>query len=481
MNERETERRLRGWLDAQSSPAVPDDLRRAVASIPATVPAGWPDRLAGALGWRQAAVPRPVWLLIAVALLLALVTTTAFVGARLLESRPLPPQDPNALVQTVAPSTLPSPTPRPTPSPSPSPSPIVLDPSTAHWTKLGVAPGSVALVGLDGGYVALGSLPMAGPPGEEPAAFFSADGVTWKETRLATMVPNCPDWGPAGAEDVPDAEHRAIATNGSEVVIVGEEAPHDAAGCANVAASVRPVAWYSPDGRTWQRSAPFEVGGLNARAAAVWPISRGWQAAVQGAAVGTISIWESLDGLAWYRLGEPVPVEDANVSAGAAPDGTVVLSRWAETSSGQQLFTSRDGRTWEPIKTAGGCEATSGTVQIVGPDARGLDAWVLLDGMRLCTSRDLLTWSGWTMTEWPSTVAQTRFGAIVLADSCFGAGSTCAPDPRAYLTTDGVTWTPIAHSPVDWGQAVADGPAGVLLVGQGTADDGATTVWRLDP
>jgi hypothetical protein len=85
------------------------------------------------------------------------------------------------------------------------------------------------------------------------------------------------------------------------------------------------------------------------------------------------------------------------------------------------------------------------------------------------------------MTDWPSTVAQTRFGAIVLADTCFGAGSTCAPDPRAYLTTDGVTWTPMAHPPVYWGRAVADGPAGVLMVGQGTADDGATTVWRLDP
>ena len=322
---------------------------------------------------------------------------------------------------------------------------------------------------------------MAGPPGAEPAAFFSADGVSWKETRLATMVPNCPDWGPAGAEDVPDAEARAIATNGSEVVIVGEEAPHDAAGCANVAASVRPVAWYSPDGRTWQRSAPFEVGGLNARAAAVWPIPRGWQAAVQGAAVGTISIWESLDGLAWYRLGEPVPVEDANVYAGAAPDGTVVLSRWADATSGLRLFTSRDGRTWEPITKAGGCEEAPGTTQVVGPDARGLDAWVLVDDMRLCTSPDLLTWSGTTMTDAPSTVAQTRFGAIVLADACFGAGSTCAPDPRAYLTTDGVTWTPMAHPPVDWGRAVADGPAGVLLVGQGTADDGATTVWRLIP
>ena len=102
MNERETERRLRGWLDAQSSPAVPDELRRAVASIPATIPAGWPDRLAGALGWRPAAVPRPVWLLLAAALLLALASTTAFVGSRLLEGRPLPPQDPNAVVPTAA-------------------------------------------------------------------------------------------------------------------------------------------------------------------------------------------------------------------------------------------------------------------------------------------------------------------------------------------------------------------------------------------
>ena len=178
---------------------------------------------------------------------------------------------------------------------------------------------------------------------------------------------------------------------------------------------------------------------------------------------------------------EPVAVGDVNVYAGAAPDGTVVLSRWTDTTPGLQLFTSRDGRTWEPIKTAGGCEATPGTTQIVGPDARSLDAWILLDDMRLCTSRDLLTWSGTTMTDALSIVAQTRFGAIVLADACFGAGSTCAPDPQAYLTTDGVTWAPMAHPPVYWGRAMADAPAGVLLVGQGTADDGATTAWRLDP
>ncbi len=211
------------------------------------------------------------------------------------------PQPSPVTTQPPAQPTAPPPTPSPSPSPSPSPTPIALDASAAHWTKLGVASGSGALVGFDGGYVALGSLPHAGPPGSEPAAFFSADGVSWAGAPLASMVPNCPDWGPAGAEDVPDAEVRAIATNGSEIVIVGEEAPHDAAGCANVAASVRPVAWYSTDGRAWQRSAPFEVGGLNARATAVWAISNGWQTAVEGAVTGTITIWESTDGLAWSQ------------------------------------------------------------------------------------------------------------------------------------------------------------------------------------
>jgi hypothetical protein len=472
MNERETERRLRDWLDVQAPSAVPDELRRTVATIPATVPVGWPDRLAAALGWRPATLPRPVWLLLAAALLLALVGATTFVGSRLLDNRLLPPSDPNAVLPIAVPTALPTPT--------PSPSPPVLDPATATWTKVGEAGGSGALVGFKDGYVALGSLPLAGPPGSEPAAFFSADGVSWEAAKLANLVPNCPGWGSPGAEDVPDAEPRAIATNGRELVIVGEEAPHDAGSCANVAASVRPLAWHSSDGHTWQRSAPFAVGGSNARATVVWAVPSGWQAVVQGAVTGTISTWESTDGLAWHQLGEPVAVGDVNASAGAAPDGTVVLSRWADTTSGPRLFTSPNGLTWEPIVTAGGCEAP-GTTQVIGPAAQGLEAWVLVGDMRLCTSPDLASWSATTMTEAPSTVAQTRFGAIVLADACFGADSTCEPDPRAYLSTDGATWTPMTHPPLYWGRVLADGPAGVLMVGQGTADEGATTVWRLDP
>lgn len=119
MNERDTEsvieRRLRAWLAAEAPASPSDELRRSVAAIPATVARPWSERLSAALGWRPAAVPRPVWLLLVATLLLALVTTTTFVGARLLESRPLPPRDPNVMVPTAVPSPTPTPTPTPTP------------------------------------------------------------------------------------------------------------------------------------------------------------------------------------------------------------------------------------------------------------------------------------------------------------------------------------------------------------------------------
>jgi len=89
MNERETERRLRDWLDAQAPTAVPNNLRGAVAAIPATVPMGWPDRLAAAFGPRRAVVPRSAWVLLLLAgLLAAMVAATLFVGSQ--QERRLP-------------------------------------------------------------------------------------------------------------------------------------------------------------------------------------------------------------------------------------------------------------------------------------------------------------------------------------------------------------------------------------------------------
>jgi len=416
----------------------------------------------------QARAIEPWKLLVAAALLLtALLGATAAIGAW--NSRP-------SLV-VVPPITSPSAELAEAPSAAPSAVPIVaLDPATVQWTKVGTVDASGPLVGSADGYAMLTS----GPDwafGDVTTVAFSTDGQRWESTNLANPVTNCPGWGPAGDEQVNDAVARAIATNGHEFVVVGEEAPHDAASCANVAASVRPVAWYSSDGRTWQRSKPFEVGEGNSRATAVWATPDGWQVATELAAEGGSALWESTDGSTWDQVVGPSTAFSAAVTAGTGPDGTVVR---LDTLTGG-LFSTTDGQTWAPIKDAGGCNAAPGATQIIGPRQPGLDAWVVLDDMRLCTSPDLVTWSATTMTEAPSMVAQTRHGAIVVADACFGAGVTCAPDPKAYLSTDGVTWAPMAHPPIYSGRVIADGPAGVLLIGSANADGGATTVWRLDP
>jgi hypothetical protein len=95
MNERETERRLRDWMDTQALPAVPDELRRSVAAIPATVPVGLGDRIAASLGWRQAAaIPSVAWVLLLAGLLLAVVVGGLVAGGlrldRLVAVQPAP-------------------------------------------------------------------------------------------------------------------------------------------------------------------------------------------------------------------------------------------------------------------------------------------------------------------------------------------------------------------------------------------------------
>jgi len=108
MNERETERRFRDWLDAQAPIVAPDGLRRAVAAIPVTVPVRWPDRLAAALGPRRAAVPRLAWVLLLLAgLLAALVGGMLVVGSQVQRKLPavVPP-----VVRPVVPPVGPVPT-----------------------------------------------------------------------------------------------------------------------------------------------------------------------------------------------------------------------------------------------------------------------------------------------------------------------------------------------------------------------------------
>jgi hypothetical protein len=73
---------------------------------------------------------------------------------------------------------------------------------------------------------------------------------------------------------------------------------------------------------------------------------------------------------------------------------------------------------------------------------------------------------------------------VASGDTCYGAGSNGPdPGPKAFLTTDGVTWSPIEHPKAYYGRSIVDGPAGVLLIGTGPDPTGVlvTTAWALAP
>jgi hypothetical protein len=85
MNERETERRLQAWLDAQRGDGASAHLRARVAAIPAVVTLAWPERFAGALGilpGPQARLRRVPVIVVLVALLGAIAAAVALVGGQ---------------------------------------------------------------------------------------------------------------------------------------------------------------------------------------------------------------------------------------------------------------------------------------------------------------------------------------------------------------------------------------------------------------
>jgi hypothetical protein len=439
--------------------AVREDAAR-LAALPGIRPPGWVRKAIG-----RTHRPSRIVLLAAAALLVtASIAAALLVGAPHREAR-----NPNATPSATGLASLPSSVPSSAP----------LDPAAASWTSIGTGAGG-QLVGFGGGYVALASGEL-----EAPVAWFSNEGRDWTSTTLSSLVPNCPGFGaPGSSAPVPDADGAAIATNGRQVVVVGAEHPNDPASCSD-GGSIRPIAWISDNGRTWRRSAPFYTGGPNGRATAVWAMPDGWEAVADDPGAGTLAVWHSADGLTWESIGPLAgPTESAEVFAVAAAGGTVIVSRATGIvgTGGVHLLMSSDSRTWSPIDKAGGCE--TGATQIVAPATPGLNAWVVVSGTRICTSVNLTDWSTKELPISVWRVAQTRFGLIADGDTCFGAGTNCPdPGPRAYLTVDGVTWSPLAHPKAYYGRALADGPAGVLLIGDGPDASGGLVsgVWVLEP
>lgn len=330
---------------------------------------------------------------------------------------------PVALSPSLAATTVPSPTVTESPFER-------VDPTALRWRSLDEATAPdldvLGLIGFRGGYVAFG-----GPanPFQEPLASYSADGRAWVTVSLAEWIPNCPDWGPEGDEEVPDAEVWAGTSDGDQIVLTGALKDLTPSTCSG-SSVVRPQTWISDDGRSWRRSERIDAGGGNVRMLAAWPTPAGWQGVDEA-----MHDWESTDGIRWSK---PTTVEPRVT-------GTVPA------------------------------ECASGVLKVLAPTTTA-GLWLVPSGETMCTSSDLRSWRS-VKLPLPDlgsvhSVVRTRYGFLALGSiSCIGID--CPPDERLglyYLSGDGLEWTRL-----DLGErvdSVAHGPSGTLGLGGGV-------VWEL--
>jgi hypothetical protein len=343
------------------------------------------------------------------------------------------------------------------------------------------------VVGFAKGYVALG----------DEHVWFSRDGRDWTTVELAVDRPGVE--GPPGG-----LGSWAMASDGDVVVIV--------AGWFDPDPSVdraQAISWVTDDGSTWRGGVPGgpDTAGLDA----VWSDGTGgWDAGeiddTAGAGPAPLTIWHSADGLTWKKhgvLGDG-PI-DGGVGGGASdaqgrrvvwPAPVRVLcdgdgcagSYWAAS-----VATSDDGQSWASADGVPGPEAG-----VMAGAARGGSRmpWVLVGWGATDEGEEATAWSSidgrtWTVhrlgdaTGGEPEVAVSSADDVVLTDRGYVAvGATEGGGHETWVSDDGATWVrqpPREDGGADFGPGlVADGPAGVIGLGE-TASDDELAVWRLGP
>jgi hypothetical protein len=179
------------------------------------------------------------------------------------------------------------------------------------------------------GYVAAGSAPDKPTTTEGPVhavVWTSADGSSWTRVKDAPVF-----HAPADTDQRFGATMSGIATAGNRLVAVGTVASQDDVSSA--------LAWWSDDGRTWQRGTGerFHYGQL-------------WQVAdVPGGFLGTGpsgpdsclgGIWSSADGKAWSCVAADSTF-DGSVAADATASPTVELVVGYDPSGGGSILWTR--------------------------------------------------------------------------------------------------------------------------------------------
>jgi hypothetical protein len=303
-------------------------------------------------------------------------------------------------------------------------------------------------------------------PGWHPTAWTSpADGSTWTLRDMGTTEFTFP------------------------VSVAAGEGPGRTGAVAVGRSGSRPLAWTSPDGRTWTSHpvATLGDGTIAERMTAVIATPEGFLA---GGSLGPelferhARFWQSADGVTWT----PVP-DDAAVFANAevraiVPFGSgyvaVGIVGTAQKAVGSVAWTSPDGRAWTRIDAPD--LALGRAVALVAAPFGGLVA--VGSGLN---EEEAFAWTSpdgrsWTLApsepsrQYPGKVRMTD--VVVVGDAVIGLGNYVGMQRGtaiSWVTHDGTTWQKARSAPVqeqaEIYAAIAAGPGLVAVGSVGAPDD----------
>lgn len=147
------------------------------------------------------------------------------------------------------------------------------------------------------------------------------------------------------------AHLRAVVATTFGLVIVGSVGGDEPRCCANSGPTGRPVAWFSPDGSTWQRAETSKPVSGRGELVSVDAGSAGLVATEQlgGYSAGMIR-WVSTDGRLWSNLA--VSYEPAGATRRLASDGSRIVWTDSPPSGPLSWFVSTDGTNWRRLEVS---------------------------------------------------------------------------------------------------------------------------------
>ena len=316
-----------------------------------------------------------------------------------------------------------------------------------------------------GGFVASGYI----PPDWIPAAWTSADGLTWAIHFLGTTTFTFPVSLAVGAD--------------GRIVAVGRSGS-------------RPVAWTTTDGITWHEH-PVPTAAASTVAERMTTVVADRHGFVAGGSVGPelfdrhARFWTSAEGATWQPApDDPVAFANAEVRA-ITPfgDGFVAVGvvGTAQHPTGAVAWTSTDGSRWTRVDDPAFADgiavsivpAPFGGLVAVGSDTgrRNAFAWTSADGHRWTRASDEPSRQHSGGFVWMTDV-------VAIGDAVIGVGDYQGLQrgtAASWVSRDGLHWEQSRSAPVqEQGEfyAITPGGPGAIVVGSfGAPDSYVPTIW----